>query len=654
MRSIFATLLLLGAFSGSLFADDHGDSALAATPIGVDGTLVDACIEEPEDLDCFLFVAVAGRTYRILTSHQSAEMEAVAYLLASDGRTILAVAASAEDGTGAQIRWTCPADGTYFAMVRHVQAVAGTGCYALSISLELLDDHGDDAFFASPLSVGGDAMPGFLETADDVDAFLAPIDRGYDYVIELVRTSGTAQLELELSGDVEGARHVSVSEIERIEVAGRSAGSLFLLVGSPEGEPPIGYEIRIERAGYADDHGGEAATATALDTHGPAVVGAIEVMGDADWFGLNVRAGGEYSFVLSSDVGLSLRLALRAGHGEIVLQGASTANGAPASLEWTAPSTGSFYLEVSALNGIGTYTLTATSTLQLESVGRFNPSGYSLDVSARGGLAYLIVGVKGLSIVDVSDPSDPHEVGSNSTRGYAEAIALYDSFALIANRGDGLTIIDVSDPTRPVETGYLETPGWAQDVAVEGNIAVIADQRTGIHVVRLSSSGTATLLATHATGGHAGAVALVDDIAYVAIGDAGLEIVDLSEPEAPSLLGSIETSGDARDVAILDSIVYVAAGYRGVRIVSTADPSAPEEVGWFGTSDEAVALHLAGHHLYVAERTGVSVYSIADPASPERIAAIETPGEAVAVTVTDGLVLIADRQEGLQIARVLP
>ena len=653
MRSILAMLLLLGALSAPVLADDHGDSALTATPIAADGTLVDACIEEPEDMDYFLFAAVAGRTYRILTSHQSAEMDAVAYLLASDGQTILSVA-HGEDDDGARIRWTCPADGTYFAMVRHARASSGTGCYALSISLELLDDHGNTALAASPLLVGGEATPGFLETPDDIDAFLVPVDRGYDYVIELARTSGAARLELTISGDVDGPRTIVVDPAERIEIAGRETGSLFLLVSSSAGEPPIGYQIRVERTGYADDHGSEAATASSLDASAPPVVGAIEVEGDVDWFSLDVREGGDYAFVLSPDVGLSLRLALRAGDGEVVLQETSTSNGVAASLDWTAPAAGTFYLEVSALRGAGAYSLATSSTLRLEPVGRFNPSGYSLDVQARDGLAYLIVGVKGLSIVDLSEPADPREVGSNSTRGYAQAIALYESFALVANRGDGLTIIDVSDPTRPVETGYLDTPGWAQDVAVEGDVGVIADQRAGIHVIRLAPSGSATLLATHQTAGHAGAVALVNGIAYVAVGDAGLEIIDVSDPGAPHFLGSIETSGDARDVTVLGSIAYVASGYRGVRIADVSDPSAPEEVGWFGSSDEAVALHLAGRHLYVAERTGISVYSLVDPVVPERIATLDTPGEAVAVTVSDGLVLIADRQEGLRIARVLP
>jgi len=653
MKAIIGALLVLAVVSGSVLADDHGDSALAATPIEVDGNLVDGCIEAPEDTDYFLFPAIAGRSYRISATHQTDAMDAVLYLFGSDGQTILSVAHAPEDSIDARVRWVCPADGTYFAMVRHAQSSSGTGCYAFSISLELLDDHGDDELSATPLALGGAAIPGFLETPDDIDAFLFSVDRAYDYVVEVTRTTPLGSVFVDVSGDADAPARTVIDGAGRIELIGRDSGSLFLFVGSPGGEAFVGYEIRVRRTGYADDFGGDAATAFALGAHGPPLVGAIEVSADADWFSLDARAEGEYAVSLSASDEVLCRLVLRGADGA-VLEESTTGVGAPAVLDWIAPKDARYYVEVTSIDGFGAYSLVVSSTLRIELIGRFNPSGYTLDVQARQLLAYLIVGVKGLSIVDLSDPSDPREIGSNSTRGYAQAIALIGSLALVANRGDGLTVVDVSDPTRPTEVGSFETPGWAQDVAASDDLAVIADQRAGLHVVRVSTSGAVTLLSSYETRGHATAVAIADGIAYVASGDAGLEIVDLSDPLSPVQLGVIEISGDARDVVVRNSIAYVASGYRGVRIVDVTDPSSPEEVAWFGTDDEAVGLHLSGHWLYVAERSGVSVYSLSEPLAPERLAAIDTPGEAVAVFASDELVLIADRQEGLQIAQWLP
>jgi hypothetical protein len=654
MRATACMVLVVGLFAGVLLADDHGDSPLTATPIEVGGDLLTACIEVPEDMDYFLFAGVAGRSYRIRITHQSDEMASVLYLFASDGRTILAVAHDSDDSTGAQIAWTCPSDGTFFVMARHAQSATGTGCYGLALSLEVLDDHGDDPLSATPLTVNREATPGFLETSADVDAFLFSVVRGYDYVVTLTRTSSRGRLTLEVFDDTDAGQLVDVEGVASLDIRGEEDGSLFIRVGAPADSGAVGYEIRVSRTGYADDFGNDASSAHALDAHGPVVSGSIEVPIDSDWFSFDAREGGEYGFTLSASPGLSCRLALYAADGQLVLQQVSATSGGMATIEWSAPDATRYFLEVESVDGSGTYALSVASALHLEAIGGFNPSGYSLDVWAEGTLVYLIVGVKGLSIIDVSNPTDPHELGSHSTRGYAEAIALAGTFALIANRGDGVTVIDVSDPSRPAEVGVLETPGWAQDVAVVGSLAVVADQRAGIHVARIGSTGAIELLASYETRGHAGAVAIDGDIAYVAIGDAGLEMVDLADPLSPVYLGTVEIAGDARDVVVRDTIAYVASGYRGVRIIDISDPALAEQVGWFGTSDEAVGLHLSASHLFVAERTGVSVYSLSDPLAPERVAQIDTPGEAIAVFVSDGLVFVADRQEGLLIARLLP
>ena len=162
---VIALLILIG--SVTCWADDHGNSPLAASPIEADGVLITACIEDAGDMDYFLFHATAGRTYRINTSHPTEEMDSILYLIEPDGQGILAVDDNSGGETNARIVWTCTESGIYFLMVRHAQATMGTGCYGLSASIAQLDDHGNDRFSASPLSSGVTAA-GFLEEPGDV------------------------------------------------------------------------------------------------------------------------------------------------------------------------------------------------------------------------------------------------------------------------------------------------------------------------------------------------------------------------------------------------------------------------------------------------------------------------------------------------------
>lgn len=644
-----AVLTMVPAASWVVLAEDHGDSPLSATPIEPSGLRSSGCIDPAGDMDYFLFQAVKGRTYRLLTSHLSAGMDTVLYLFASDGQSILLVDDNSAGGGASRIEWTCSSTGTYFAMLRHAAASAGTGCYDFSVSLLETDDHGNDALTATPVTLGAAGTSGFIETSGDVDAFLFAVRRGYRYSVGLTPLTPGRRPAVRLSGAT-AVTDWSAAESDVSTFVAVQDGTVFSFVSFPDGGTG-GYELRVEEDGYSDDHGDAPATATSLEPDGGALRGAIEVPEDRDWFSLATRDGAEYHVTVSAEE--PVRLSVVAADGATVLREAAGGSGTPIQIEWTAPSDSSVFLAVEMPEGAGTYELSVSSTLQLQLLGFFNPLGYTLDVAARDSIAYLVVGTKGLLIVDVSDPSHPREIGSHSTRGYAQGITVDGDFAYVANRGDGLTILDVSDPSRPFEVGSIDTPGSVQDVAVHAGTAFVADQRGGLQIVDVSHPETPRLLATFDTKGYAEAIAYADGVAFVAAGDAGLELVDVSNPSTPAPLGSIDLRGDASDVVVSGKLAYVAAGFRGIRIVDVTTPTAPVEVGAVSITGEVRGLALARNFLYAAQRTeGLAVYSLTDPTRPELVAALDTPGEALRVAVTSAVAYVADREKGLEIVQL--
>lgn len=639
-------------------ADDYGDSPLAAAPLTVGGSPLSGCIEIAGDADYFLFTAVAGRTYRLLTSHLSSGMDTVLYLFDSDGRSILLVDDDSGADGGSEIAWTAPRDGVYFAMVRHAQATAGTGCYAVSVATQQVDDHGNEPVSATPLAVGGAARPGFLEQSSDVDVFLFQAERGYAYQIDMSRTNGTGIVRLRLLAE-DGAREIAAAtagdEPGDIEWTAPSAGSRFLEVSGSGGDGVVGYVVRVVQAGYGDDFGNSAAAADDLGVLGPVVQGRIEVAEDEDWFRFDAKQNGEYGLTLTPSDGAVFRLALVGADGTLLVDRAANTGGIPVEIDWVAPNEGTYYVEVSAVGGMGSYTLRLDTTLELQLLGRFNPQGYSLDVRASGDLAYLVVGTKGLLIVDVSDPAHPVEVGSNSTRGYAQSVAVSGNYAYVANRGDGLTILNVSDPMRPVETGRLDTPGSATAVALRGSLAVVADQRGGLELIDVSKPASPILVKTVETSGFAQSAWIDGAFAYVAAGDAGLEIVNISTPASASIVARLSLQGEANDVVVSAGVAYVAAGYRGVRIVDVSTPASPFEIGFVSTTGEALGLAVRSSTLYVAERSGgLTVYDVSTPRDPKRLAQIATPGEALRVAVDGSRAYVACREAGLAIIELSP
>ena len=657
-RSGILAIVLVALASALALADDYGDSPLAATLATVGGGPLSGCIEAAGDTDYFLFGAVAGRTYRLLTTHLSSGMDTLLYLFDSDGRSILLVDNDSGADGGSQIDWTAPRDGVYFVMVRHAQATSGTGCYALSIAMLQVDDHGNDPLTAAPLAVGGAALAGFLEQAGDVDVFLFQAERGYAYTIDVARTAGAESVSVRLLAE-DGARELAVAlagtEPAEVGWTASSSGTRFLEISASGRDGSVlGYDIRVSRSGYGDDFGNSAAAATDLGVRGPILSGRLEVAEDEDWFRFEAKQNGEYRLTVSPEDGAILRVALVGADGTLLVD--RTAAGSSLEISWVAPNEGTYYLAVSPAGVIGPYSLRLDTTIQLQLLGRFNPQGYSLDVKIDGNLAYLIVGTKGLLIVDVTDPVHPVEVGSNSTRGYyAQSVTIDGAIAYIANRGEGLTILDVSDPMRPVEVGRLDTPGSVQAVALRGHLAVVADQRGGLQLVDATRPASPVLLRGLEMGGYAQAVWVDGTYAYVATGDSGLVVVDLTNASAPTLVARLSLQGEANDVLVAGGIAYVAAGYRGVRIVDVANPAAPTEIGFISTAGEALGLAYMSDTLCVAERSGgLTVYDVSNPRDPKRLAQIATPGEALRVAVAGNRAYVACREAGLAIIELLP
>ncbi|MEW5826994.1 MAG: hypothetical protein AB1778_09215 [Candidatus Bipolaricaulota bacterium] len=657
MRVLLVLALGLATWSAVIGADDHGDSPLAATLVDVGAAPIDACIDPVGDLDYFFWNAVAGRTYRLLTSHLSQDMDTLLYLFSSDGRTILRVDDNSATGGASQIEWTADESGVVFAMVRHARATTGTGCYRFSIAMLQVDDHGNDALTATPLSVGT-ARAGFLETPSDVDVFLFAAERGYAYRVGIERTSERGTIAVRWL-DADGTTRLAEGEVGEapLELAwtAPSSGSRFLELGAAgDNETAAGYEVLISASGYGDDHGSTAAAASDLNARGPLIEGRIEVNEDEDWFRFTAKQNGEYRLILTPLDGAALRLSLVGADGTTLVDRQGAAGGS-LEVDWEAPNEGTYYAAVRGT--AGTYTLRLDTTLQLAILGHLNPQGYSLDVKTDGETAYLVVGTKGLLVVDASDPTQPLEVGSNSTRGYAQSVTLAGTTALVANRGDGVTLLDISDPMRPTEVGRVDTPGSAQAIAVSEGYAFVADQRGGLQVLDVQRPAAPAIVGALETGGFAQAIALSNRRAYVALGDSGLEIVDISDPKNPLRTSQISLLGGATDVVVVDGIAYVAAGYRGVRVLDVSDPNSPREVSFFSTTGEAVGLALDPDHetLCVAERAeGLSVYSLADPSSPKRVAQIDTPGEALRVAVDGDRAYVACREAGLYVIALVP
>ncbi|MFO7675961.1 MAG: hypothetical protein R6X12_06580 [bacterium] len=94
-------------------------------------------------------------------------------------------------------------------------------------------------------------------------------------------------------------------------------------------------------------------------------------------------------------------------------------------------------------------------------------------------------------VFDVSNPAEPVLVASRHTRTSCLRVALSGNLAYVTASSNGLFVYDITDPTNPREVGYHRKTSWpyysAGDVAVAGNLAYLGSW--GLRIVEFLGAG---------------------------------------------------------------------------------------------------------------------------------------------------------------------
>jgi len=244
------------------------------------------------------------------------------------------------------------------------------------------------------------------------------------------------------------------------------------------------------------------------------------------------------------------------------------------------------------------------------------------DIDVVGSYAYLAVGLDGLLIFDVNDPTHPTLRGSfpipiapDPDLGVAKHIQVVDKLAYLAAGINSLQIIDVTDPTSPTLRGYVNAT--ASSVQVIGNLAYVTNNYKGMGQLRIVdvsdpahpvNRGFIELYAPED-------VWVADNLAYVAMGDGELAIVDVTDPTSLSLRSHLAVFGSARTLQVVGAFAYITALNGGLNIVEVSDPAQPILRGSYATyANDAQVIDSRAY--IAAGSNGLQSVDVSDAANP--------------------------------------
>ena len=267
------------------------------------------------------------------------------------------------DSSASRLIWHAPSTDTYYVEVSSFGT--GTGTYTLTISLSDEDDHPNTTANATPVEIGAIAQ-GELEYNGDIDVFTFEATEGVSYELDV--TLGTLLESVLWLYGADGNWLAGNEDYGDPTASGLiwhapSTGTYYVYVASYGADLSLGtgtYTLTIAITDTVDDHSNAAGDATPI-TIGEALRGEMEYEGDSDYFTFEAEGGAFYQLEVTLGTLLDSVLDIYDADGAWLDGNDDYGDSTASRLVWDAPSTGTYYVEVSSFDlGTGTYTLTIT------------------------------------------------------------------------------------------------------------------------------------------------------------------------------------------------------------------------------------------------------------------------------------------------------
>ncbi|MDO9088094.1 MAG: TIR domain-containing protein [Anaerolineaceae bacterium] len=334
---------------------------------------------------------------------------------------------------------------------------------------------------------------------------------------------------------------------------------------------------------------------------------------------------------------------------------------------------------------IATQPITPTSTPtplpHFDLIGSWLTSRETLKVIIQNDIAYIANGGDGLKILDVSDFSNPKEIGSYPLDN-AQNVIVDGQIAYITDQGgisgssaigDRLIILDIQTPSVPRFLGEL-TMGHRsiKNLAVEDQTVYLtrSDTLIAVDVSDPSQPETIGEFSFYSNVAYPG-VAVKDGIVYMIANR--LHIVDFHNPAEPAEIASVDT-GWGSSIILIDQRAYITGWDEGLIIVDISNPAKPIKMGRFmelignyelippgaASRQSFMEASLSGEMVYLSFsfgldhgtwnqtlESGIVAIDINDPAHPKLVAKYAEIDDVSSIFATDEVVFVTDSSRGL-------
>lgn len=299
-------------------------------------------------------------------------------------------------------------------------------------------------------------------------------------------------------------------------------------------------------------------------------------------------------------------------------------------------------------------------------LGQISTGGEARDVKIKGDIVYIVdtggeSSPGGLVIINVSNPYHPSIIGSYYQSGLPFKVDVVGNIAILANIYVGVEILNISDLTNPVKIDQYTGSGEAYDVQILGEIAYIADGSRGLVLLNISDPSNVSEISRFSTTGACTQLHVVNDIAYITdhlTSYTAIRLIDVSNPHSMSQVGYYSLNNvDFWNPYVCNNVIFVANhGITGGEFyfLNASDYSQITPIRQFneeGIINAAFVNNSIGY--FACYENGLIAVDLMDLSNPKIIGRHFDGGHSIEVVAVGNIVYVADREDGLEIIKVM-
>lgn len=258
-----------------------------------------------------------------------------------------------------------------------------------------------------------------------------------------------------------------------------------------------------------------------------------------------------------------------------------------------------------------------------------------------------------LQILDLSNPAQPSRTGTVrfTQNDSPNRVCVRETLAYVADYQAGLSVFDITSPSQPKRLNNLTMGLYGMNsLCLSGTRAYAGLGDAGFVILDISQASSPKRLGRLETGGFAEQVAVSANTVFLAEGTLGLRVLEVSDPAAPQQTALCQESGSAMCAAVIGPTVYF--GGDSLTALDMTDPSHPKSIP---NSPMVTHLTTSGQYLYTVDSRQVRILDVANPTSPTVVATRDLYGfgeNKSVVTTPAGYALVGREWEGLQVLDV--